>query len=477
MSRHDDQQQHEQHDVILTASAEYDSRELERHVGGTLIRPGQADYDAARRVWNGCFDRHPALIVRCADAADVAHAVRFARNHQLPIAVRGGGHSHGGYGVWDGALVIDLSRMKGLHIDPEQRVARVEPGVTAGELLQAAQDHGLAFPAGTFSSVGLVGFTLGGGIGSLASKFGLGCDSLLAADVVTADGELLRVDAQTHPDLYWALRGGGGNFGVVTALTLHLHPLAQVLAGAVIHPMARAGEILRFVRGFSATCTDELSVHVALASSPDGHPVVAVLPCYSGPLAEGERVLAPLRSFGSPLADMIRPMAFADAITPPSAPQSSEALKDKVLKYRFKGHVVPALSDGAIEAIVACSAKRPSPQEVVVVRHEHGAFARMDPAATAYALRSEHYFLELITMWTEEDEATPHVAWSTDCWQAMEPYAAAGVTTNFLDDDDGEAEVRASYGSNFSRLVAVKQRYDPGNVFHVNQNISPAAAL
>lgn len=280
MSQHDHQTplRHEQHDVVLTASAEHDSRELEQHLHGKLIRPGQSDYDAARRVWNGCFDRRPALIARCADATDVAHAVRFARTHQLPIAVRGGGHSHGGYGVWDGALVIDLSWMKGLHIDPEQRVARVEPGITAGEILQAAQDCGLTFPAGTFSSVGLVGFSLGGGIGSLASKVGLGCDSLLAADVVTSDGELLRVDAQTHPDLYWALRGGGGNFGVVTALTLQLHPLAQVLAGAVIHPMARAGELLRFVQEYAATWPDELTVHVALANSPDGHPIVAVLP-------------------------------------------------------------------------------------------------------------------------------------------------------------------------------------------------------
>lgn len=479
MSHHDHQQpqQHEQHDVVLTASAEHDSRELERHLHGELIRPGQADYDAARRVWNRCFDKRPALIARCADARDVARAVRFARDHMLPIAVRSGGHSHAGYGVWDGAVMIDLSRMKGLHIDPERHLARVEPGITTGELLQAAYEYGLAFPAGTFSSVGLAGLTLGGGIGSLASKFGLACDALLAADVVTAEGELLTADAQTHPELYWALRGGGGNFGVVTALTLQLYPLRQVLAGALIHPIARAGEVLRFVREYAAVWPDELTVHVALASSPDGHPIVAVLPCYSGPLAEGERVLAPLRSFGSPLADVIRPMTFADAITPPSAPQNSEALKDKLLKYRFKGRVVPALSDDAIEAIVACGARRPSPLEVIVVRHEHGAFTRVDPAATAYALRSEHYFLELITMWTDEDDAAPHVSWTTSCWQAMGPYAAAGVPVNFLDDDDGEAEVRASYSPNFSRLVAVKQRYDPDNVFHLNQNIPPSVAL
>lgn len=472
MSHHDNQQEH---DGVLTARVEHGSRDLEQHMRGELIRPGQADYDAARRVWNGAVDRRPALIVRCASATDVVHAVRFARDHQLTIAIRSGGHSHAGYGVWDGGLMIDLSRMKGLHIDPEQRVARAEPGVTTGELLQAAQEYGLAFPAGTFSSVGLAGFTLGGGIGSLASKYGLACDSLLAADVVTAEGEFLSVDAQTHPDLYWALRGGGGNFGVVTALTLQLHPLKQVLAGALVHPGSRAVEILRFVRECSATWPDELTVHVALAGSPDGHPIVAVLPFYSGPLAEGERVLAPLRSFGAPLADMIRPMTFEEAITPPVAPQGSEVLKDKVLKYSFKGRVVPALSDDAIEAIVACGARRPSPQEAVVVRHEHGAFTRVDTAATAYALRAEHYFLELITMWTDDEAAEPHVDWATGCWQSMEPYAAAGVPVNFLD-DVGEAEVRASYGPNFSRLVDVKRRYDPDNVFHLNQNISPTAA-
>jgi FAD binding domain/Berberine and berberine like len=433
---------------------------------GEVIGPNDEGYESARRVWNGMVDRHPALIVRCVDVSDVISAVQFARGQDLTVAVRAGGHDVSGHGVCDDGLVIDLSLMKGIQVDPEKHIARAEAGLTSGEFLREAQTFGLALPTGVFSTVGLSGLTLGGGIGWLSSRYGLTIDTLLAVEVVTADGRLLTASASEHPDLFWALRGGGGNFGVATAFTFQLHPLAQVLRGSVIHAMTRTREVLRFYREYTRQCSDELTVNASLTTGPDGHPVVILDACYCGDdLAEGERVLAPLRTFGSPLVDLIRPMsvlentALLDFVTPPGR------------CYAYHAEALPQLSDEAIEAAIAFGSTRSSPFSSIVFYQIHGAAMRIAPDATAFALRHYHFILEMIAGWTER-EARLHREWISHFASAIAPCADQGVYVNFLA-DEGEARIRASYGPNYARLMQIKNRYDPENVFHVNQNIRP----
>lgn len=433
---------------------------------GEVIGPHDEGYESACHVWNGMVDRHPALIVRCVDVSDVISAVQFARRQDLTVAVRAGGHDVSGHGVCDDGLVIDLSLMKGIQVDPERRVARAEAGLTSGEFLRATQPFGLAIPTGVFSTVGLSGLTLGGGIGWLSSRYGLTIDNLLAVELVTADGNLLTASATEYPDLFWAVRGGGGNFGVVTALTFRLHPLAQVLRGAVIHPLARAHEVLRFYREYTRQCPDELTVNANLTTRPDGHPVVILDACYCGDdLARGERVLAPLRTFGPPLVDLIRPMSVLENTT----------LLDFVNQpgrfYAYHAEALPHLSEEVLDRTIAFASARPSPLSAVVFYQIHGAAMRVDPAATAFALRHDHFILEMIAQWTE-GEAQPHLEWVQRFQEAIKPFAEEGVYVNFLT-DEGEARIRASYGDNYERLVQVKNRYDPANFFHVNQNIKP----
>ncbi len=433
---------------------------------GEVIGPHDESYESARHVWNGMVDRHPALIVRCVDVSDVSSAVQFAHRHDLTVAVRAGGHDVSGHGVCDDGLVIDLSAMKGIQVDPEKRVARAEAGLTSGEFLRATQPFGLALPTGVFSTVGLSGLTLGGGIGWLSSRYGLTIDNLLAVEMVTVDGTLLKASANEHPDLFWAVRGGGGNFGVVTALTFQLHPLAQVLRGSLIHPLARAREVLRFYREYSRQCPDELTVNANLTSGPDGHPVVILDACYCGDdLACGERVLAPLRTFGPPLVDLIRPMSVLENTT----------LLDFVNQpgrfYAYHAEALPHLSDEALDTAITFGSSRSSPLSAVVFYQIHGAAMRVDPAATAFALRHDHYILEMIAQWTQ-GEAQPHLEWVQRFERAIKPFAEEGVYVNFLT-DEGEARIRASYGPNYERLVQIKNRYDPDNFFHVNQNIKP----
>lgn len=433
---------------------------------GEVIGPHEEGYDSARHVWNGMVDRHPALIVRCVDVSDVIRVVQFARSHDLTVAVRAGGHDVSGHGVCDDGLVIDLSQMKGIQVDPEKRVARAEAGLTSGEFLRATQPLGLALPTGVFSTVGLSGLTLGGGIGWLSSRYGLTIDNLLAVEMVTADGSLLTASANEHPDLFWAVRGGGGNFGVVTALTFQLHPLAQVLRGSLIHPLARAREVLRFYREYTRQCPDELTVNANLTTGPDGHPVVILDACYCGDdLTEGERVLAPLRTFGPPLVDLIRPMSVLENTT----------LLDFVNQpgrfYAYHAEALPHLSDETLAIAIAFATSRPSPLSAVVFYQIHGAAMRIDPGTMAFNLRHDHYILEMIAQWTE-GEAQPHLEWVQRFQEAIKPFAEEGVYVNFLT-DEGEARIRASYGPNYERLVQVKNRYDPTNFFHVNQNIKP----
>jgi FAD/FMN-containing dehydrogenase len=435
---------------------------------GELIAPGDENYDNARRVWNGMIDKYPALIARCADAADVVSAVQFARGQQLEVAVRGGGHSFAGNGTCDGGLVIDLSPMKRVQVDPVKRMARAQAGLTLGECVRETQKFGLGFPVGTASETGLAGLALGGGTGWLMGKYGLTLDNLLAVEIVTADGRVLRADAKEHSDLFWAVRGGSGNFGIVTTFEFHLHPIGPLLAGMLTYPVPRAREVLHLYRDLTRTAPDELTAGVALVSTPDG-PMAALALCYCGPLAEGERLHNLVRTVSSPQVDLVRPMSYLEVIS------MLDAIVPRGRHYYSKAHSLPTLSEELFDTMIQAHTTRTSPWTQIVLQHVHGAVSRVDPAATAFALRKEYHSLQIMIGWEEADhKADTHIGWARDLWRATEPFATSGTYINFLgSEEDESAAVRASYGPNYERLVQVKNAYDPSNFFHLNHNIKP----
>lgn len=437
---------------------------------GELITPGDDSYDSARRVWNGMINKYPALIARCAGVSDVVSAVQFAHRQHLPVAIRGGGHSFAGSGTCDGGIVIDLSCMKSVGVDPVKRTAWVQAGVTLGEFVRETQLFGLATPVGTASETGLAGLTLGGGMGWLMGKYGLTIDNLLAVGIVTADGQVLKASATEHADLFWGVRGGGGNFGIVTAFKFQLHPVGPLLAGMILYPVAQAKEVLHFYREFSSTAPDELTAGAGLATTPDGHPAAALVLCYCGPLEEGERLIAPIRAFGSPLADLIRPMSYLELIS------ILDAFVPRGRHYYSKARSLKHLSDEALQTIIDYGAVCPSPLRQIVLQHLHGATSRVDPTETAFALRNDHYSLQIMTEWDEDTagQADTYIGWTRALWKATESFATKGVYINFLGgNEDGEARVQDSYDVNYERLVRVKNTYDPTNFFRINQNIKP----
>jgi FAD/FMN-containing dehydrogenase len=456
--------------------------QLDESLRGELLLPTSPGYDTARGVWNGAIDRHPACIVRCAGVADVVAAVRFAREHDLEIAVRGGGHNVAGTAVCDDGVVIDLSAMRAVWVESAGRTAWVQGGALWGDLDHETQAHGLATTGGIVGHTGVAGLTLGGGIGFLMRKHGLAVDNLLAAEMVTAAGRIVQASADEHPDLFWALRGGGGNFGVITSFRFSLHPVGPtVLAGPVFWAADDTTAVLRFYRDFAAEAPDELGTVVRLGAVPplpvipqDLHwrPAIAVACCYAGSVEDGERAVRALRRLGTPLVDLLAPSPYADF-------QSS--IDDTVRHgwhYYWKGTQLAGLSDDAIAVIADHAHAARSPRSYTAMFHMGGAVARVPHAATAFAGRDVAHNVVIDAVWLPDESgerAAAETAWAQRFAQALEPHGAGGVYVNFLDSDDDSGRVRAAYGDRiYRRLAEVKAAYDPDNAFHHNKNIHPA---
>lgn len=439
---------------------------LRRTVRGEVVVPGDVAYDQARKVWNGMVDRHPAAIVYCAGSDDVVAAVNFARSRSLLVAVRAGGHNIGGASVCDDGFVIDLSRMKQIEVDPIKRVARAQAGLNLGEFDTATQAHGLATTMGVNADTGIAGLTLGGGFGKLGRKHGLSCDNLVSADLVTADGRLLRVSATEHPDLFWAIRGGGGNFGIVTSFEYRLFPVGPLLlAGSVIYPYERARDAMRFYHAFASAAPDELSLDAALATMPTGERVLGISACYIGPIEEGERILKPLRAHGTPLQDQFGPRPYVDIQS------AGDATFPRGRRYYWKAQFLRELSDAAIDTLLAVYAKAPA-ESLLVLQHVGGAIARIPANATPYANRDALYDCFPVAIWDNPAEDKQHIGWARELWDAMRVFSTGGVYANNLG-EEGAERIEAAFGENYARLLALKQKYDPTNFFRLNQNIKP----
>jgi FAD/FMN-containing dehydrogenase len=438
---------------------------------GELLRPGDAGYEEARRVHNGLIDKRPLLIARCQTVPEVVAAVDFGRLNGLEISVRGGGHSVAGFGVCDGGLMIDLSPMKEIDVEAERRVVRAQPGVTWSELNERTQAHGLAVTGGVISTTGIAGLTLGGGFGWLMPKFGLATDNLLSAEVVTADGRVLTANADENADLFWGLRGGGGNFGVVTSFEYRLHPLGPTITGGlIVHPFDAAAAVFRFFRDFSVDVSDDVMLNAALLHAPDGSGarLAGILVAHVGTAEEAEKELAPLLAFGSPLDVQVGPMPYTvlNSLLDDGFPKGA-------LNY-WKSSFLSGLPDEAIEAMARDYASCPSPMSKVIIEHFHGAVARVSVEATAVPHREDGYNFLIASVWTDPATTDENIAWTRAAFESVQPYAAARRYVNYLaGDDSGEDPVRSAYGPNYDRLVELKAKYDPDNLFHLNFNIAP----
>lgn len=448
---------------------------------GTLIRPEDGAYDEARQLWNGAIDRRPALIARCAHEHDAVLALTYALEAGLPVSVRGGGHNVSGSALSEGGVVIDFSGLRGVVVDPTERRARVQPGAMWGDVDVATQVHGLATPAGIVSQTGVAGLTVGGGFGWLSRRWGLASDNLVAVRMLLADGRLVRASDDELADLFWAVRGGGGNFGIVTEFEFRLFDIGtEVLAGPLLYRADQAAEVLRVYREFVATAPDELSVYVNLRTAPpldwvpphlQGTDVLILIPCYSGDLDQGEAVVNRLRSSVAPVADLIRRKPYLahqsmfDASVPPH------------WGYYWKSHYLPPLTDSAIDVIVGRAWQKTSPASFSILFHLGGAIAERSEEMSAARGRDAALALNINAAWPEGGPTHPDIAWCREYFAAMTPHATGGVYVNFLHNDEGEARIRAAYGSSYERLARIKARYDPGNVFRSNQNIKPADAL
>jgi FAD binding domain/Berberine and berberine like len=457
-------------DTISLSSAAIEN--LRISLRGMLIQPCDERYEVSRRVFNGMIDKRPALIVRCRGVGDVIACVDFARSNDVAVAVRGGGHSVAGNSVCDGGLVIDLSEMRSIRVDPVRRIARAEGGATWADLDHETQVFGLATTGGTFATTGIAGLTLGGGLGYLNRKYGLTCDNLLSADVVTADGTLVIASDGEHDDLFWALRGGGGNFGVVTSFEYRVHPVGPVLAGLLVYPIDTAKEVFRFHREFARDAPDELRADAYLATTPDG-PAAIVVVCYCGSLEVGERVVRPLRSFGAPILDTIAAVPYK-TIQTLFETLLPEATIPGNLRYYWKNGFVKELSDFSIDTFVDQFLCVPSRFSVAGLEHLGGAVAAVGERDTAFSSRQSGFGFSVFGQWLDAADTDGNVEWTRNIWAEMQPFIDGPGYINYLTGDEGEAKVRAAYGANYERLSRTKRQYDPGNFFRLNQNIWPA---
>jgi FAD/FMN-containing dehydrogenase len=452
---------------------------LQTTLRGELIQRGDETYDALRVVYNSMIDRRPRLIARCVNAADVITAVNFAREHELALSVRGGGHNVAGFAVCDDGLVIDLSLMKGVRVDPQQRTARAEGGCTWGDFDHATHAFGLATPSGIISTTGIGGLTLGGGFGHLARRYGLSCDNLISADVVTANGSFLTASAEENRDLFWALRGGGGNFGVVTSFEFRLHPVSTVLGGPVFYPIDKSEDVLRFYRDYMAEAPEDMSAFFGFHLAPPAPfipkhlhlvPVCAIVACYTGELERGEEIIKPLREFGPPAIDLLGPMPY------PALNSLFDALLPAGLQHYWKADFVSELSDEAIAVHVEYGPKVPTVPSGMHIYPLNGAIHRVEKDETAFSYRDAGFVHAMIAVDEGPEHMPEYISWVQEYWSALRPFSAGGSYVNFLM-DEGEDRIKATYRDNYERLVEIKRKYDPTNLFHMNQNINPMQAV
>jgi FAD/FMN-containing dehydrogenase len=444
--------------------------ELANAFSGQLLKPADAGYEEARTVHNGLVDKRPALIARCRGVADVVDAVSLTRKLGLEVAVRGGGHNVAGRATIDGGLMIDLAPMKGIHVDPKSRTARAQGGVTWAELNRETQLHGLAVTGGVVSSTGVAGLTLGGGLGWLMGKYGLALDNLRSVELVTAEGKFLRASKDEEPDLFWAVRGGGGNFGVVTSFEFQLHPVGPTVTGGLIaHPFERARDLLKFFRDSTVSLPDEHVIFGGLIHAPDGSgtKLPAMVTCHCGSLGDGERSMRPLKEFRTPVVDVLGPMPYSqlngmlDAAYPKGA-----------LNY-WKSSFLSQLSDEAIDTMIDCFAQCPTPMGQLLLEHFHGAATRVGVSDTAFPHRAEGYNFLVLSEWMEQAHNDRCITWARETYSRMEPFMASGRYVNYLGDDETGDPVAAAYGPNYRRLQQLKAKYDPKNFFRMNQNVRP----
>jgi FAD/FMN-containing dehydrogenase len=442
---------------------------LSASLTGAVLQPGDDRYETARLVHNGLIDKRPALIARCRGVADVSAAVAFARETGLEISIRGGGHNIAGRCVTNGGLMIDLAEMKGTYVDPQARTMRAQGGVLWSEFNRETAVHGLAVTGGAISSTGIAGFTLGGGLGWLMGSHGLAADNLFSVELVTGDGAVLNVTEESEPDLFWALRGGGGNFGVATSLEYRLHPLREVVGGLIAHPFEAAQDVLRFYREFTASVPDDLTVFAGLVYAPGSADLrlAAFVVCHAGPAEQAQKDLAPLRDFGEPILVEVGPMPY-----PVMNTLLDDGFPRGALNY-WKSSFVGRLDDELIDLAIERFETTPSPLNAILLEHFHGAVTRVGASDTAVPHREVGYNLLLPSVWLDPADTDANIAWTRATFDLFGPYFVDRRWLNYFSDDDGADAVRSAYGQNYDRLLEVKRRYDPENVFHLNHNIDP----
>ena len=453
------------------------ANDLAKKIQGEILTAESPGYEKVRAIWNAMIDRKPALIARCKTADDVVQCVKFATQHGLLVAVRGGGHNIAGNAVCDAGLLIDLSLMRAVQVDPAKRTARVEGGALLGDLDQATQAHGLAVPLGINSTTGVAGLTLGGGFGWLSRKYGLTIDNLVAATVVTAAGDKLTASAQENSDLFWAIRGGGGNFGVVTSFEFKLHAIGkEVLSGLIVHPLADAKKVLQYYRDFAAKAPDELAVWFVLRKAPPlpflpeqwhGKEILALAACYHGDLKTGEKVLQPLRAFGQPIADVIGPTPYV------GWQQVLDPLLTPGMRNYWKSHEFLEIPDKMIDVLLDFAGRLPDPQTEMAFAQLGGAIARVSNDATAYSHREPNFLINVHGRWDAAANDAKCIGWARDLFKALGPFSTGAVYVNFLTTDE-EDRVKMAYGANHSKLIGIKKKYDPTNLFRMNMNIRPS---